>query len=99
MKSILKKDTTKRLLTNQKELKRMYLKSIIHNLSLDITCRNNAIIELNHLNQNSSPSRIKNRCILTGTAKSVSRKYKISRMKLRELSLNGYIPGVTRSTW
>jgi Ribosomal protein S14 len=49
--------------------------------------------------RNSSPTRIRNRCNLTGRARGVYRKFQLSRIKLRELAAKGQIPGVIKSSW
>lgn len=99
MKYLILKDSQKRTSCSKKELLRNLLKSMTNDLSIDIYTRNKAMHQLNSLPKNSSSSRIKNRCVLTGTSKSVSRKYKISRMKLRQYAMSGSIPGVLKSSW
>jgi small subunit ribosomal protein S14 len=54
---------------------------------------------LSRLPRNSSPTRIKNRCALTGRARSFYRRFGISRIALRELALKGQIPGVRKASW
>jgi small subunit ribosomal protein S14 len=51
------------------------------------------------LPRDSSPVRLKNRCLLTGRPKAYLRKFGISRIKFRELALAGRIPGVTKASW
>lgn len=51
------------------------------------------------LPRDSSPVRLKNRCMLTGRPKGYIRKFGISRIKFRELALAGRIPGVTKASW
>ena len=55
--------------------------------------------ELALLPRNSSPTRIRNRCNITGRPRAVLRKYGVSRITFRELALGGKIPGVTKSSW
>lgn len=55
--------------------------------------------ELQKLPRNSSPTRVNNRCSLTGRARGYIRKYGISRIKFRELALEGKIPGVRKASW
>ena len=54
---------------------------------------------LSRLPRNSSPTRIKNRCAITGRARSFYRRFGISRIALRELALKGQIPGVRKASW
>lgn len=55
--------------------------------------------ELQKLPRNSSPTRVNNRCSLTGRSRGYIRKYGISRIKFRELALEGKIPGVRKASW
>ncbi|MGE0718503.1 MAG: 30S ribosomal protein S14 [Alphaproteobacteria bacterium] len=58
-----------------------------------------ARLKLAELPRNSSPTRIRNRCALTGRPRAVYRKFKLSRIALRELASTGQIPGVVKSSW
>ena len=51
------------------------------------------------LPRDSSPTRLRNRCQLTGRSRGVLRKFKISRIMLRELALAGKIPGLRKASW
>jgi len=99
MKYLIVKDNQKRLLHGKKEILRNLLKSMTNDLSIDIYTRNKAMHQLNSLPKNSAYSRIKNRCVITGTSKSITRKYKMSRMKLRQYAMSGTLPGVLKSSW
>ncbi|WP_337034554.1 30S ribosomal protein S14 [Paenibacillus illinoisensis] len=54
---------------------------------------------LQKLQRNASPTRLKNRCELTGRPRGYLRKFKVSRIVFRELAHQGQIPGVTKSSW
>ncbi len=54
---------------------------------------------LSNLPRDASPTRSKNRCQLTGRSRAFLRKFKISRMMLRELALKGHIPGLKKASW
>jgi small subunit ribosomal protein S14 len=54
---------------------------------------------LQKLPRNASPTRVRSLCALTGRSRAVYRKFKISRIKLRELALEGKIPGMRKSSW
>jgi small subunit ribosomal protein S14 len=54
---------------------------------------------LQKLPRNSSPSRVRNRCVLTGRGRGVYRKYGLCRNKFRELALAGQIPGIRKASW
>ena len=55
--------------------------------------------KLNELPRNSSRVRVRNRCELTGRTRGVYRKFGLSRIKIRELSMAGALPGVVKSSW
>ena len=79
--------------------KREVLKKIINNKKLPLDERFNAQLKLAKLPRNSAKTRIRNRCEITGRARGVYRKLKISRIALRELAHSGKIPGMTKSSW
>lgn len=54
---------------------------------------------LQQLPRNASPTRVRNRCSLTGRSRGFIGKYGISRIKFRELALDGKIPGIRKSSW
>jgi ribosomal protein S14 len=89
-------DKKKRSLFCMKEIKRLSLKIGIR---LKYRLKLYSIANLSELLRNSSLSKIKNRCILTSRAKSVYKKIGTSRIKLRELVLNGIQFGIKKSTW
>lgn len=99
MKNSAKRDLKKRKLYSKYELKRLELKTIINDLSLSRDVRYNTINKLNKLPRNSSKVRIKNRCILTGRGHSVYRFCRLSRIKLRNLTAQGVLMGITKSSW
>ena len=79
--------------------KRKELKKIIMNKKLPLEERFKAQQKLSKLPRNSSKVRVMNRCQITGRPHGVYRKLKISRIALRELSLEGKIPGMVKSSW
>jgi small subunit ribosomal protein S14 len=79
--------------------KRTALKAIIMNRSLPFEERLQAQIALSKLPRNSSKIRYRNRCELTGRSRGTYRKFKLSRIKLRELGSFGRIPGLTKASW
>ena len=81
------------------EKKRQSLKKIIINKKLPLTERFEAQLKLAKLPRNSSKTRIRNRCEITGRPHGVYRKLKISRIALRELASTGKIPGMVKSSW
>ena len=90
----------KRIKLNLKFInKRKKLKSIIMNKKLSLEERFKAQMKLSKLPKNSSRTRVRNRCEITGRSHGVYRKLKISRIALRQLSLEGKIPGMFKSSW
>ena len=79
--------------------KRKKLKNIVMDKKLSSEERFNAQMKLSKLPRNSSKIRIRNRCEITGRPHGVYRKLKISRIALRQLSLEGKIPGMVKSSW
>ena len=79
--------------------KRENLKKIIKNKKLSLEDRFAAQLKLAKIPRNSSKTRIRNRCEITGRPHGVYRKLKISRIALRDLASKGKIPGMTKSSW
>ena len=79
--------------------KREKLKKIIMNKKLPLEERFKAQQKLSKLPRNSAKNRIRNRCQITGRPHGVYRKLKISRIALRQLGLQGKIPGMVKSSW
>jgi len=80
-------------------LKRVKLKSIISDLKKSKNVRWNAVLKLQMLPRDSSPSRQRNRCRQTGRPHAFLRKFGLSRIKVREAAMRGEIPGLKKSSW
>ena len=90
----------KRIKLTKKFLKkREDLKKIIKNKKLPLEDRFAAQLKLAKIPRNSSKTRIRNRCQITGRPHGVYRKLKISRIALRQLGLEGKIPGMVKASW
>ena len=79
--------------------KRQALKKIVMNKKLSLEERFKAQQKLSKLPRNSAKTRVRNRCEITGRPHGVYRKLKISRIALRQLGLQGKIPGMVKSSW
>jgi small subunit ribosomal protein S14 len=79
--------------------KRARLKAIAEDKSLAPEDRFNARLKLAEMPRNSSPTRIRNRCELSGRPRAYYRKFKLSRLAFRDLASQGQIPGVVKSSW
>jgi len=75
------------------------LKAIANDESKPMDERFAARLKMATLPRNSNPTRIRNRCALTGRTRGNYRKFGISRLKFRELASQGMIPGITKSSW
>lgn len=75
------------------------LKAVAADKSLDETERLIARLKMAELPRNANPTRIRNRCELTGRPRAYYRKFRLCRVQLRELANKGLIPGVTKSSW
>ncbi|MGZ0186436.1 MAG: 30S ribosomal protein S14 [Alphaproteobacteria bacterium] len=79
--------------------RRETLKTICDDRSLPPEERFSATLELAKLPRNSSKTRVRNRCRITGRPRGYYRKFQISRIALRELASSAMLPGVTKSSW
>lgn len=97
--SAVQRDLKRRKLAKKYEGKRARLKAIIYNKEAPVEERFQAVLELAELPRNSSKTRIRNRCALTGRPRAHHRKFRLSRVSLRDLASRGELPGVTKSSW
>lgn len=79
--------------------KRARLKAIISSPKATDEEKWEAQTKLQKLPRDASPTRVRNRCQITGRPKGVFRKFKLSRNKLREAAMRGDVPGLTKSSW
>jgi small subunit ribosomal protein S14 len=98
-KSSIEKNNRRQKMAKQAQAKRTRLKAIIADKNKPMEERFAATLKLAEMPRNSSPTRIRNRCELTGRPRSVYRKHKLSRIALRELGSKGLIPGLVKSSW
>jgi small subunit ribosomal protein S14 len=98
-KSSINKNNRRKKLVVQYAAKRKKLKSIAKDLAKPSEERFAARLKLAQLPRNSAPSRVRNRCELTGRARGYYRKVRLCRNMLRDLASQGLIPGMTKSSW
>ncbi len=79
--------------------RRKALKDTIRNPATSDVERQEAYATLQSHPRDASPTRIKNRCQVSGRSRGYYRKFKVSRIALRELALQGLLPGVTKASW
>ena len=98
-KSSIEKNKRRRKMVAQFAGKRKRLAAAAHDKSKPIEERFAAVLKLAQLPRNGSPTRIRNRCEMTGRSRSIYRKVKMSRIALREMGSKGLIPGLVKSSW
>ena len=97
--SSVNKNERRKKLVAKTAAKLAKLKAIANDTSVDETERLIARLKMAELPRNGNPTRIRNRCELTGRSRAYYRKFRLSRIMLRELANKGLIPGVTKSSW
>ena len=97
--SAINKNKSRIKLSDKLYKKRQSLKKIIMDKKLPLEERFKAQQKLSQLPRNSAKTRVMNRCEITGRPHGVYRKLKISRIALRQLGLQGKIPGLVKSSW
>ncbi len=98
-KSMIERNNKRKRLVDQYAAKRAELKEIARNKDLPAEERFRAQLKLAELPRNSSKVRVRNRCQLTGRPRGYYRKLKLSRVALRDLTNQGLIPGMVKSSW
>ncbi len=98
-KSLINREEKRRNMVKKFAAKRAELKSVYDDQGRSEEERMAARLKLQALPRNSSPSRMRNRCALTGRPRGVFRKFGLCRNKIRELAMQGDIPGVTKASW
>ncbi|MCL6739675.1 30S ribosomal protein S14 [Sphingomonas sp. RB56-2] len=97
--SSVNKNERRKKLVAKTAAKRAKLKAIANDQSVDETERLIARLKMAELPRNGNPTRIRNRCELTGRSRGYYRKFRLSRIMLREMGNKGLIPGLTKSSW
>ena len=97
--SAINKNNRRIKLSNKFYIKRKKLKKIIMDKKLPLEERFKAQQKLSKMPRNSASNRVMNRCQITGRPHGVYRKLKVSRIALRQLGLEGKIPGMVKSSW
>lgn len=95
---VAKNEQRKKIVARYRE-RREELKALSTDPSLSLEDRQSARMVLSQLPRDGSPTRVRNRCILTGRPRGYYRKFGVSRIALRELALRGELPGMVKSSW
>ncbi len=98
-KSMINRERKRAVLAKRFAVKRALLRSAISDLSLTPEEREGARVKLQKLPRDSSPSRGRNRCRLTGRPHGYYRKFGLGRNELRRLAMEGHVPGLVKASW
>ena len=97
--SLINREAKRERMVNKFAAKRAGLVAIFTDIKLSEEERMVARLKFQQLPRNSSPSRQRNRCALTGRGRGYIRHFGISRIQFRDMALNGLIPGVRKASW
>jgi small subunit ribosomal protein S14 len=98
-KGMIEKNNRRQKLSEQHAGKRNRLKAIIKNKDVSLEERFAATLKLAQMPRNGAPTRVKNRCEVSGRPRAYYRKLKMSRIAMRDLGNSGLVPGLTKSSW
>jgi len=97
--SLINRDQKRRVLVKKYAKKRAALTAIMNNTKVTDEDRYAARLKLQQLPRNANPTRLRNRCALTGRPRGYFRKFGLGRNKLREYAMRGEIPGIVKASW
>ena len=98
-KSSIEKNNRRRKMAKSMSGRRSRLKAVARDKNKPMEERFAASLKLAELPRNSSPTRVRNRCEVTGRPRAYYRKLRMSRIALRDLGSKGLIPGLVKSSW
>ena len=98
-KSMVLRDVKRKATVAKYAKRRAELKGKIVDMKLSEEERQAAQLALQKLPRNASPSRVRNRCYITGRSRGYYRKFGLGRMKLREMMMRGEVPGIVKASW
>ena len=97
--AVINRNEKRRKTVKKFQVKRAALLAIINDFKQPEEERMAARLQLQQLPRNASPTRVRNRCKLTGRPRGVYRKFGLGRNKLRDIAMRGEIPGMTKASW
>ena len=97
--SMVNRDIKRKKLVKKHAAKRATLKATIASATASYEEKMDAVTKLQKLPRDSSPSRVRNRCELTGRSRGVYSKFGLARNKLREATMRGDVPGLRKASW
>ncbi|MEO6968623.1 MAG: 30S ribosomal protein S14 [Rhodanobacteraceae bacterium] len=98
-KSMVNRDIKRMKLVKKFAARRAELKKIVLSATATYDEKMDAQAKLQKLPRDASPSRVRTRCALTGTPHAVNKKFGLGRMKLREATMRGDVPGLRKASW
>jgi small subunit ribosomal protein S14 len=98
-KSMIAREDKRSKLISKYKVVRQELKELIRNPKVSNEEKESALLKLQKLPRDSSPSRARNRCQITGRPHGVYRKFGLGRNKLREATMRGDVPGLSKASW
>jgi ribosomal protein S14 len=99
MKNLYLKDRNRRCFYLKTEKNKIILKYYLNNLKINKNLRENAYSELINWNNNTSITKIHNRCIITNRSRGVYKKFKLSRIFFKKYALEGNLNGIRKASW
>lgn len=97
--SLIEREKKREALVKKYAPKRAELNAVIADQSRSEEERYQARLKLQQLPRNANPTRLRNRCELTGRPRGTYRKFGLGRSKLREIAMRGEVPGMTKASW
>ena len=97
--SMIARDVKRRRLIEKYATKRVALKAVVKDVNSSLEQREEAMVKLQKLPRDSSPSRARNRCRASGRPHGYYRKFGLGRNKLREAVMSGMVPGMVKASW
>ena len=97
--SLINRDEKRRKLVKKFAKKREALEAVMNNTKASEEVRYAARLKIQQLPRNANPTRLRNRCALTGRPRGYFRKFGLGRNKLREYAMRGEVPGIVKASW
>ncbi len=97
--ALINRDLKRAALVKKYAKKRADLQATIADQSLSEEERYQARLKLQQLPRDASPTRLRNRCAITGRPRGTFRKFGLARHKLREMAMKGEVPGIVKASW
>jgi small subunit ribosomal protein S14 len=97
--SLINRDEKRRGLVKKYAKKRAMLTAIMNNTKASDEDRMAARLKIQQLPRNANPTRVRNRCAITGRPRGFFRKFGLGRNKLREFAMRGEVPGIVKASW